>query len=127
MSNLSLKAAFKEDKFNLKTILVIFILIDLFVLPIIVDYHLWNHFFYLVLYETSILTSLMFGLRGLGKYKNMMISLQSIARNREMSVDERESRLVSMIHNACLELGYIYQERNEEDFKKKRKLQEVKS
>lgn len=127
MSNLSLKAAFREDKFNLKTILVMFILIDLFVLPIIVEYHLWNHFLYLVLYEISIIISLMFGLRGLGKYKNMMISLQSIARNKEMDVNERESRLVSMIHHACLELGFIYEERNEEDFKKKRKIQEVKS
>lgn len=127
MSNLSLKAAFKEDKFNLKTITVIFILINLFILPVIVEYHLWNHFFYLILYEISILTSMMFGLRGQGKYKNMMISLQSVARNREMGVDERESRLVSMIHNACLELGYIYQERNEEDFKKKLKKTEVRS
>jgi len=112
MSNLTLKAAVKEDKFNLKMIFTLFFLIDLFLYPIFIDRLL--EFFYLVMFQLSLLISLLYGLRGQGKYKNMMISLQSIARNREMDVDERESRLVSMIHHACLELGFVYEERNEE-------------
>lgn len=112
MSNLSLKAAVKEDKFNLKVIFTLFFLIDLFLYPIFADRLL--EFFYLVMFQLSLLVSLLYGLRGQGKYKNVMISLQSIARNRDMDVDERESRLVSMIHHACLELGFVYEERNEE-------------
>jgi hypothetical protein len=63
----------------------------------------------------------MVGLRGQGKYKAMMLSLQTIARNRDLSIDEREKRLVNGIHHHCLELGYIYEERNEKYglFKKK--------
>ncbi len=118
MSNLSLRGAFKEDKFNLKTIVVMMILLDIFLFP----YISLKTMLFLLLYEVTILISLLYGLRGQGKYKAMMINLQSIARNKDMDINERDSRLVSMIHHACLELGYIYEERNEEygfDFKKK--------
>ena len=108
MSNLTLKSAFKEDKFNLKMVSTLFILVDLFLVGAI-DL---LFFFYLVLYQVSLIVALMFGLRGQGKYKTMMLSLQSIARNRDLSIDERESRLVNGIHHHCLELGYIYEERN---------------
>ena len=108
MSNLTLKAAFKEDKFNLKTVSVLFILVDLFLAGSIE----LIFFFYLVLYQISLILALMFGLRGQGKYKTMMLSLQSIARNRDLTTDEREARLVNGIHHHCLELGYIYEERN---------------
>ena len=108
MSNLSLKSAFKEDKFNLKLVSILFILVDLFLIGAI-DL---IFFFYLVLYQVSLIVALMFGLRGQGKYKTMMLSLQAIARNRDLSIDERETRLVAGIHHHCLELGYIYEERN---------------
>ncbi len=114
MSNLSLKAAFKEDKFNLKTIVILFILVDLSILPIFIALDVMIQFLYLLLYQVSVIFALMAGLRGQGKYKAMMLSLQSIARNRDLSIDERESRLVNGIHHHCLELGYIYEERNEE-------------
>ena len=110
MSNLSLKSAFKEDKFNLKTVSVLFFLVDISLIGSIE----LRYFFYLVLYQVSLIITLMFGLRGQGKYKTMMLSLQSIARNRALSIDEREMRLVNGIHHYCLELGYIYEERNKE-------------
>ena len=120
MSNLSLKSAFKEDKFNLKMVSILFILVDLFLVGMIE----LTFFFYLVLYQVSLIITLMFGLRGQGKYKTMMLSLQAIARNRTLSIDEREARLVNGIHHHCLELGYIYEERNKMYglFKSKKKL-----
>ena len=114
MSNLSLKAAFREDKFNLKTIGVLFILVDLSIVSIFIGLNIMVQFLYLLLYQVSLIFALMVGLRGQGKYKAMMLSLQSIARNRDLSIDEREKRLVNGIHHHCLELGYIYEERNEE-------------
>ena len=114
MSNLSLKATFREDKFNLKTIGILFILVDLSILPIFIALDVMIQFLYVLLYQASLIFGLMIGLRGQGKYKVMMLSLQSIARNRELSIDEREKRLVNGIHHHCLELGYIYEERNEE-------------
>ena len=114
MSNLSLKAALREDKFNVKTIAVILILIDISLFSFFFDFNMLSEFFYLVLYQASIILALLFGLRGQGRYKSMMIQLQSIARNRDLDIDERDNRLVSMIHHACLELGYIYEERNKE-------------
>ncbi len=114
MSNLSLKAAFREDKFNLKTIAVLFILVDLSIVSIFIGLNIMVQFLYLLLYQVSLIFALMVGLRGQGKYKAMMLSLQSIARNRDLSIDEREKRLVNGIHHHCLELGYIYEERNEE-------------
>ena len=112
MSNLGLKAAFKEDKFNLKTIAVLFILVDLSIVTIFIGLNIMVQFLYLLLYQASLIFALMVGLRGQGKYKAMMLSLQSIARNRDLSIDEREKRLVNGIHHHCLELGYIYEERN---------------
>ena len=41
-----------------------------------------------------------------------MLNLQSIARNKELSIDEREAMLVQGVHHHCLELGFIAQERN---------------
>jgi hypothetical protein len=114
----------REDKFNVITVTSIMILINLFLLPIFVEYSLYRNFFYLLVYEGSIIVGLLFGLRGQGRYKNMMINLQNIARNKDLDVNERDARLVSMIHHACLELGYIYEERNEDlglNFKKKLK------
>ena len=113
MSNLGLKAAFKEDKFNLKTIAVLFVLVDLSIVPIFIGLNIMVQFLYLLLYQVSLIFALMVGLRGQGKYKAMMLSLQTIARNRDLSIDEREKRLVNGIHHHCLELGYIYEERNE--------------
>ena len=123
MSNLGLKAAFREDKFNLKTISVLFILVDLSIVTIFIGLNIMVQFLYLLLYQASLIFALMVGLRGQGKYKAMMLSLQSIARNRDLSIDEREKRLVNGIHHHCLELGYIYEERNKEYglFKSKKK------
>jgi len=54
----------------------------------------------------------MVGLRGQGRYKQAMGELQSISRDKTLSVDQREHMLVQGIHHYCLELGTIYLERN---------------
>ena len=120
MSKHSLKFVIKEDKFNIKTIIYLFILIDLFLIP----FGLWIILWYLLLYEASIIISLLVGLRGMGKYKQAMGELQSIARDRSLTTDQREHILVQGVHNYCLELGTIYLERLD-DFKKKQKKNEV--
>lgn len=121
-SNLSIKASFKDERFNLKTIVVMFIIVDLFLVPTMFQQGLMVNLFYLIIFQVSLLISLMYGLRGQGKYKAMMAELQIIARNLDMDVNERDTRLVSLIHHGCLELGFIYEERNEQyglDFGKK--------
>lgn len=120
MSKHSLKFVIKEDKFNIKTIIYLFILIDLFLIP----FGLWIILWYLLLYEASIIISLLVGLRGMGKYKQAMGELQSIARDRSLTTDQREHMLVQGVHHYCLELGTIYLERLD-DFKKKQKKNEV--
>lgn len=112
MSNLSLKAALREDKFNLKIIIILFILLDIFLFPVFLDLRLYKDYLYLLLYESSLILGLMFGLRGQGKFRQVMINLESIARNQKLSVDEREHQLVMGVHHHMLELGYIYEERN---------------
>ena len=69
--------------------------------------------FWLAIYQATIIVSLMAGLRGQGRYKRAMGELQSIARDKSLTVDEREHRLVMQVHHTMLELGYIYVERNE--------------
>ena len=114
MSRTSLKFALQEERFNLKTIGLILILVDLFLLPyIIINPQLWLAFWLLIIYESSMFVSFMLGLRGQGRYKEAMLNLQSIARNKKLSIDEREAKLVSGVHHYCLELGYIAQKRNE--------------
>lgn len=108
MSKHSVKFVLKEDKFNLKTIIYFFILIDLYLLP----FGLITIVFWLAIYQTSIVLSLMVGMRGQGRYKQAMGELQSIARDKSLTVDEREHMLVQGVHHYCLELGTIYLERN---------------
>ena len=137
MSKHSVKFVLKEDKFNLKTIIYFFILIDLFLLPFDLLEVLW----WLAIYQTTIVVSLMVGLKGQGRYKRAMGELQSIARDRSLSVDDREHMLVQGVHHYCLELGTIALERNRsyglnyftkksnskfEEVKKKTKKKEVK-
>ena len=121
MSKHSLKFVIKEDKFNLKTIIYLFILIDLFLIP----FGLWIALWYLIIYQASIIIGLMIGLRGMNKYKLAMGELQSIARDKSLSVDQREHMLVQGVHHWCLELGTIYMERLEDFKKKQKKLMEV--
>ena len=123
---ISIKSAVKDPKYNLKMILGLFLLLDLFLLPIIMENHLWPTLFYFAIYQVSLLVALMYGLRGQGKYKEMMFQLATVARNLDMDINERDTKLVSLIHHACLELGYIYEERNKEyginHFTKKKQL-----
>lgn len=98
----------KEDRFNLKTIIYFFLLIDLFLVP----FGLWSVLWYLAIYQATIVVSLMVGLKGQGRYKQAMGELQSIARDKSLTIDEREHMLVQGIHHYCLELGTIYLERN---------------
>ena len=130
MSNLSLRSAFKEDKFNLKTITVVLILIDVSLLPIFLELELYGAYLNLLLYQGSIILGLLFGLRGLARYKGMMFELQSIVKNQEFDIDERDARLVQIIHHACLELGLNFEVRNKKyglfKFKKKQNYQEEK-
>lgn len=115
MSRTSLKFALEEERFNLKTIGLILILVDLFLLPYIITFpQLWSVFWLLVLYEWSMIVSFLLGLRGQGRYKEAMLHLQSIARNKDLTIDEREAMLVQGVHHHCLELGYIAQKRNKE-------------
>lgn len=121
MSKHSLKFVIKEDKFNLKTIIYLFILIDLFLIP----FGLWLALWYLMIYQASIIVGLMIGLRGMNKYKLAMGELQSIARDKSLTVDQREHMLVQGIHHYCLELGTIYMERLDDYKKKLKNLKEV--
>ena len=103
-----------------------FIMVDLFLFPTFIKYNNMQNYFYLVLFQASLLIGLLYGLRGHGKFKGMMMQLESVARNKEINVDERETRLVSLIHHACLELGYTFEERNKTQFNKKHKVQDKK-
>jgi len=118
MSKHSLRFVIKEDKFNIRTIIYFFILIDLSLLP----FGIWDLLWSVALYQASIIVSLMVGLRGQGRYKKAMSELQSIARNNSLTGDERAHMLVQGIHHYCLELGFFYEERNKEYglFKKNR-------
>ena len=112
MSKTSIKVALMEDRFNLKTISIILILIDVFLFPLFFELNILREFLYLLLYEASLILGLMWGLRQQFKYKAMMYDLRSIASNKDISVDEREHQLVMGVHHYFLELGYIYEERN---------------
>lgn len=113
MSRTSVKFALEEERFNLKTIALVLFLVDFFLLPYVFIYpHLWEMFWLLIVYEISMVTSFLLGLRGQGKYKEAMLHLQSIARNKKITLEQREAKLVQGIHHYCLELGYIYDTRN---------------
>ena len=124
MSNLSVKAAAKVQQFNIKTIVIIFSLLDLFLLPVVMENPvLVKDYFYFIIYQVTIILGLFVGLRGQGRYKAMMIELRSVASNRDFDPDERDAILVPLIHHACLELGISAEKRNEEYglFKSKKK------
>ena len=111
---ISMKSAMNDQKYNLKMVFGLFILLDLFLLPIVIEDHLWSELFYFLIYQSSILVALMYGLRGQGKYREWMLELGMIARNLGLDKDERDTRLISLINHACLELGFIAEQRNEE-------------
>ena len=114
MSNLSVKAAAKVQQFNIKSFVIIFALLDLFLLPVVLDNPaIIKDFFYFVIYQITIILGLFVGLRGQGRYKAMMIELRSVASNRDFDPDERDAILVPLIHHACLELGLSAEKRNE--------------
>lgn len=85
--------------------------------------------FFLAIYQASIIISLMVGMKGQGRYKQAMGELQSIARDKSLTVDEREHMLVMQIHHQFLELGHIYVERNKKYglnyFTKKKKEKKI--
>lgn len=112
MSKTSIKVALMEDRFNLRTISIILLLLDIFLLPVFIELNILKELLYLLLYEASIIIGLMWGLRQQFKYKAMMYDLRSIASNKDLSVDEREHQLVMGVHHYFLELGHIYEERN---------------
>jgi len=115
MSNLSIRAAAKVQQFNIKTIAIIFALLDLFLLPVVLDNPVFTKdYFYFIIYQVTIILGLFVGLRGQGRYKAMMIELRSVASNRDFDPDERDAILVPLIHHACLELGISAEKRNEE-------------
>lgn len=112
MSKTSIKIALQEDRFNLRTISIVLILIDIFLFPVFLELNILKELLYLLLYESSIILGLMWGIRQQFKYKAMMYNLRSIASNKDLSVDEREHQLVMGVHHYFLELGHIYEERN---------------
>jgi len=81
-------------------------------------------------YELSLFIGLLLGLRGQGRFKQIMLNLEGIARNKKLSIDEREHKLVMGVHHHFLELGYLYEERNKQyglDFTKKNKKKKTKN
>ena len=96
------------EKKELKHIIYIFILIDTFLM----FYITLEILFYLIGYEASLIFGFLLGIRGQGRYKEIMLNLNLIARNKRQTLDEREHKLVMAIHHACLELGYLFEERN---------------
>ena len=111
---ITMKAAVKDPKYNLKMICGLFLLLDLFLLPIVIEGNLWTMLFYFIIYQVSLLVALIYGLRGQGKYREWMLELGMIARNLGLDRDERDTRLISLINHACLELGFIAEQRNKE-------------
>ena len=103
----STKFVLKEDKFNLKTIIYFFILIDLSLIP----FGVWEALFYITIYQATIIVSLMVGLRGQARYKQAMGELRSIARDKSLSIEAREHMLVMGVQHYFLELGFIYDDR----------------
>ena len=103
----STKFVLKEDKFNLKTIIYFFILIDLSLIP----FGVWEALFYITIYQATIIVSLMEGLRGQARNKQAMGELRSIARDKSLSIEEREHMLVMGVQHYFLELGFIYDDR----------------
>ena len=113
MSKHSLRFVFGEERFNLKSICYIFILIDLFLIPYtFIAPILWIILLFMVIEEVSMILGFMLGIRGQGRYRAAMLELQSIARDRKLTIDEREHLLVQGVHHYCLELGTIANERN---------------
>ena len=112
-----------ENRFSLRNIIYLFILLDIFLL-----YYVGiKTVIMLVAYEATMIFGLLLGLRGQGKFKQIMINLEGIARNKKLSVDEREHRLVMGIHHHFLELGYLYEERNKEYGLHKKKQKKTKN
>ena len=111
---ISMKSAVKDPKYNLKMVLGLFIMLDLFLLPIMMEYHLMVVLFYFGIYQASLLVALMYGLRGQGKYREWMMELGTIARNLGLDKDVRDTQLIALINHVCLELGFIAEQRNEE-------------
>lgn len=68
--------------------------------------------FYAIGYEVSLIIGYLIGIRGQGKFRQVMFGLSTIARNKKLTPDEREHQLVMGVHHSMLELGYIYEERN---------------
>ncbi|BDI54975.1 MAG: hypothetical protein QIT40_gp17 [Lokiarchaeia virus VerdaV4] len=127
MSKHSLRYTFNEDKFNLKTIIYLFILIDFFlafVVPFIIVISLIG-------YEASMIIGLMIGLKGQNKFKVFMFELRGLVDDPKYNKDEdlRGHLLKQKVYHACLEWGIWFEKRLEEyglDFKKKLKnLMEV--
>ena len=112
-----------ENRFSLRNIIYLFILLDIFLLyyvgiePVMM----------LVAYEATLIFGLLLGLRGQGKFKQIMINLEGIARNKKLSIDEREHKLVMGVHHHFLELGYLYEERNKEYGLHKKKQKKTKN
>jgi len=127
MSKHSLRYTFNENKFNLKTIIYLFILIDFFlafVVPFIIVISLIG-------YEASMIIGLMIGLKGQNKFKVFMFELRGLVDDPKYNKDEelRGHLLKQKVYHACLEWGMWFEKRLEEyglDFKKKLKnLMEV--
>lgn len=97
-----------EKRFSLKTLIYIFILIDLFLI-FYIDFMV---LLYLIGYEMSLIVGFLIGVRGQGRFMQIMLNLEGIARNKKQSIDEREHRLVMAIHHSCMELGYLANKRN---------------
>lgn len=110
MSKHSLSYTINEIKYNLKTIIYLFILIDIFLATLIPLSRLWI----IIGYEVSILLGLMLGLRGQGRFKDVMYELKAIANDPRFDNNEalRGHSLKQQIRHACLEYN-IWWEKQE--------------
>lgn len=126
--NKNMKQAFKEDRLNLRTVAIILLLVDIFLFPMFFGLGLYEDYLFLLLYESSIILGLMIGIRGQGRYRAMMLDLRAIAANKDFDADERDARIVPLIHHCCLELGISAEMRNEEyGLHKKKVLKKTKN
>lgn len=124
MSKHSLRYTFSEEKFNLKTIVYLFILLDLFLFFEIP----FSLFLMVVGLEGSIIMGLMLGLRGQNKFRRSLVELGVIARNKKLSDLERGHRLEQQVYHTLLEYGIWFDEQlytyGIDHFKKKRENSE---
>ena len=125
MSREKIKYNLNEEKFNLKTIISIIVLIDLsFIWYIPTSIRL-----IVIGSEISYIIALLQGLRGQSRFRDSLFELRSILIDKDITHEMRGHRLEQQAYQTLLAYGCWFEEdlrRKGFDFKKKRKKNEVK-